>query len=94
MKKLKSLEGRIIKVLKSDIKRGDVTETMCPIALAAKRSFKIKQIYVDCDFIQFGRNNLYKLPSKAIKFIRDFDCGYQVKPCKITIGKPYELQSN
>ncbi len=78
----------IINVTKKDIEDGQkltgFRAVCCPIALAVKRrtnatftTVGVLAIHVD--------DRQFSTPSKAAKFIRDFDAGRPVKPMRFSI---------
>ena len=74
-----------IEVTQKDIEKGFQGKcTLCPIALAFKRSTNFKRVYVNCTSIgvlQYGKGlKSYKLPKKAQTFVNRFDKNETVKP--------------
>ena len=74
-----------IEVTLKDIKNGVQGKcTLCPIALAFKRSTNFERVYVNCTSIgvlQYGKGlKIYKLPKKAQTFVNRFDRQEPVKP--------------
>lgn len=73
-----------IKVTKKDIKRGEPTDPYsCPIALAVKRTLKVKQVCVTLGLVEFLWKDVEivaPLPIKAETFIDRFDEELEVEP--------------
>lgn len=86
----------IIKVTKTHIKNGKSnTGYSCPIALAAKESLGLPNIYVGLTFISWDApvdsNLLFrsiKLSDYVCEFIRDFDAGLEVEPFEFELELP------
>jgi hypothetical protein len=77
------MKKRIV-VTKKDIDNGiPLSHSSCPIALAAKRAFPGKDIFVGSS-VCFSKKK-FPLPEKGTKFVMDFDRGYAVQPFQFVI---------
>ncbi len=75
----------IICVTKSDIKRGvQNIPTCCPIALAMKRRFPRRSVFVRRYYVKLS-NRIYSLPASAVNFVNKFDHDRRVRPFRFTL---------
>jgi hypothetical protein len=69
-----------IKVTQSDIKKGKRKKlTLCPVALAIRRTVKTGRVSVNNLIVTVGARER-RLPLDAQTFVRNFDLGRHVEP--------------
>lgn len=82
------------RILVKDIKADCHTPGSCPIARAIRRVAGKRRIVVVSDEYSIGRDQYRRLPDKAVKWIKRYDHGFDVKPFTFVVTwnpKPYVI---
>lgn len=76
-----------IVVTQKDIDKGNSGNPYsCPVSLALTRGFKKATSVAGSAGWRFTENRIYFcLPVKVATFVRQFDCGYKVKPFQFNV---------